>query len=61
MSDQEKQPLLARCRLTIVDGHIEAECDEKEDRDELAAAFEQEAILRVKPKARIETEESPVT
>jgi hypothetical protein len=57
MSDQEKQPLLDRCQITIVDGHIEAECLTKDDREELAAAFEEEAILRVKPKVAPQTEE----
>ena len=59
MSDPEKRPLLDRCQITIVDGHIEAECLTKEDRDELAAAFEEEAILRVQPKVAPATEEQP--
>jgi len=58
MNDQEKQPLLDRCQITIVDGHIEAECFTKEDRDELAAAFDQEAILRVKLKVAPDIEEA---
>jgi len=58
MSEQEKKPLLDRCDIKIVDGHIEAECLTKEDRDELAAAFEEEAILRIKPKVAPETEEA---
>lgn len=46
--------LFQRCQLKVVVGqdgkrHIEAECVTKEDRDELATAFEEEAILRVKP------------
>jgi len=49
MSDEEKT-LLERCPIKVVDGHLEADCETKEDRDELAAAFDQEAILRVKPK-----------
>lgn len=57
---EEKQPLLDRCKVRIVGDHIEAECDTKEDRDELAAAFDQEAILRIKPKVAPASEE-PVT
>ena len=50
----KERSLFHRCQLKIVtspDGkrHIEAECETKKDRDELAAAFEEEAILRVKP------------
>lgn len=61
MSDREKQPLLDRCQLEIVIGsdgkpHIEGECLDKESRDELASAFDEEAILRVKPKVAKETE-----
>ena len=41
---------------TTPDGkkHFEATCLSKEARDELAAIFEQEAILRVNPKAVLE-------
>lgn len=46
---QKQGPLEKRCDIRIVDGHIEADCLTPEDRDELARAFEQEAILRVKP------------
>ena len=43
------------CQVTVkkdAEGkaHFEAECLSKEARDELAAVFEQEAILRVNPK-----------
>ena len=34
--------------------HFEAECLSKEARDELAAIFEQEAILRINPKVILE-------
>lgn len=51
---EEKHPLTERCEIKIVDGHIEAECDTKDDRDELAKVFEEEAILRVKPKVAVE-------
>ncbi|MBA7591081.1 hypothetical protein ES708_33232 [subsurface metagenome] len=41
---------------TTADGkkHFEASCQNKETRDELAAIFEEEAILRVTPKAVLE-------
>ena len=44
---------------TTADGkkHFEATCASKGDRDELAAIFDEEAILRVNPKAILE--ESP--
>jgi hypothetical protein len=52
MKEQLRQrSIFTRCQLKEVDGHIEAECESKQDRDELAALFEQEAILRVKPAA----------
>jgi len=56
-SGQEKRPLLDRCPITIVDGHFENLCETEEDRDELKAVYEQEAILRVRPKVAPETEE----
>ena len=47
------------CRGKIVtaeDGkrHIELECKTKSDRDEVAAVFEEEVILRVNPKVVLE-------
>jgi len=56
---------VCNCKLEVVtdpDGkrHFEATCLSKEARDELAALFEQEAILRVNPKVRLE-EIPPVT
>jgi len=41
---------------TTPDGkkHFEATCLSKEHRDELAAIFEEEAILRVNPKVKLE-------
>lgn len=51
------------CQLEVTtdpDGkkHFEATCLTKADRDELAALFEEEAILRVNPKVALE---EPVT
>lgn len=60
MGDEEKRPLLDRCPVKIVDGHFEHDCETKEDRDELTAVYEREAILRVKPAGAIR-EEAPVT
>lgn len=57
MTDLLKRPLLDRCPVKIVDGHLEHDCETKEDRDEMAAVYEQEAILRVKPKVAPGTEE----
>ena len=48
-----KRDLLERCQLKIVAGHFEADCESNEDRDELAAVFGEEAILRVRPKVTI--------
>jgi len=50
---------VAGCKIiTVVDSegkeHFEATCLSKEARDKLAAIFEQEAILRVNPKAILE-------
>ncbi len=47
------------CRGTIVtteDGkkHFELECKSKEDREQVAAIFEEEVILRVNPKVVLE-------
>jgi len=55
--------------VTTEDGkkHFEIECKDKEARDEVAAVFEEEAILRISPRvAREENqeeipEETPVT
>ncbi|MBA7703232.1 hypothetical protein ES703_112014 [subsurface metagenome] len=50
---------VCNCKVTVVetaDGkkHFEATCLSKEARDKLASVFEQEAILRVNPKVKIE-------
>jgi len=49
------------CQLVIVTDpngkkHIEATCLTKEARDELAAILEEEAVLRVNPKVKLEDE-----
>ncbi|GAI65278.1 unnamed protein product [marine sediment metagenome] len=54
---------VCNCKLEVVtdpDGkkHFEATCLSKEARNELAAIFEEEAILRVNPKVILE--ETPV-
>ena len=54
---------VCNCKLEVVtdlDGkkHFEATCLSKEARDDLAAIFEEEAILRVNPKVILE--EPPV-
>lgn len=52
-----ERSIFTRCQLKKVvnpetgKARIEAECETKKDRDELAALFEEEAILRVKPAA----------
>ncbi|MBA7554687.1 hypothetical protein ES705_47318 [subsurface metagenome] len=51
------------CQITVVKdaagkAHFEGECLDKAARDELAAIFEEEAILRVNPKVKLE--EPPV-
>lgn len=56
MTDLTKRPLLERCPVKIVDGHLEHDCETKEDRDEMAAVYDQETILRVKPRVAPETE-----
>lgn len=42
--------------VTTAEGktHFESECLDKESRDQLAAIFEEEAILRITPKAFLE-------
>lgn len=42
--------------VTAADGkkHFESDCLSKEARDELAAVFEEEAVLRITPKAFLE-------
>jgi len=51
--------------VTTEDGkkHFEVDCKDKEARDEVAAVFEEEAILRINPKIVLEEnpEENPVT
>ncbi|MBA7546176.1 hypothetical protein ES705_38559 [subsurface metagenome] len=47
------------CKATIVtdpDGkrHIEADCLDKAARDELAALLEEEVVLRINPKVKLE-------
>jgi len=47
--------------VTTEDGkkHFEIECKSKADREEVAALFEEEAILRVNPKMVLEDEPEP--
>lgn len=50
---------VAGCQIILIEGkdgksHFEATCQNKEARDKLAAIFEEEAILRVNPKAVLE-------
>jgi len=47
--------------ITTADGkkHFESDCLDKKARDELAAIFDEEAILRVNPKVKLE--ETPDT
>jgi hypothetical protein len=47
---------LSGCKLKVVDGHIEADCETKEASHELAELLEKEVIIRVKAKV---TEEQP--
>jgi len=54
MNEQERKPILERCELKVVDGHFEAVCQTEEDRAELAKVFNEEAILRIQPKAKLE-------
>ncbi len=47
------------CKVVVTEDaegrkHFEATCQSKEARDELASVLEQEAILRVNPKVRLE-------
>ncbi|MBA7712092.1 hypothetical protein ES703_121062 [subsurface metagenome] len=54
---------VAGCQLVVTTDdkgkkHFEATCASKEARDELAAIFEEEAILRINPKVILE--EAPV-
>jgi len=48
--------------VTTDDGkkHFEIECKDKKDREEVAALFEEEAILRVNPKMILEDEPTAV-
>lgn len=75
MSDESDEPKVIKhqgksvfticgCKATIVtapDGkrHIEADCPDKSARDEAAAIFEEEILLRVNPK--IILEDAPAT
>jgi len=50
---------VGKCRIRVVttaDGkkHFESDCLDKKARDELAAIFEEEAILRINPKVVLE-------
>jgi len=47
--------------VTTVDGkkHFEIECGSKKDRDEVAAIFEEEAILRINPKVVLDDTPPP--
>jgi len=49
--------------VTTADGktHFESDCLDKESRDKLNAVFEEEAVLRVTPKAFLERITEPVT
>ena len=42
------------CELKVTDGHLEADCETKEDQRLLAELLEKEVIIRVKPKVTIE-------
>lgn len=46
---KEQFGIVCDCRLKVVDGHIEAECETKEASHELAELLEKEVIIRVKP------------
>jgi len=53
--DEPRTFTICGCKGRVVpteDGkkHFEIDCKSKEDRDEVAALFEQEAILRINPK-----------
>jgi len=50
---------VGNCQVTVVKdaagkSHFEGECLSKEARDELAAIFEEEAVLRINPKVILE-------
>lgn len=45
----KKPSVFSRCKLVVVDGHIEAACKTKEDSHELAELLEKEVVIRVKP------------
>lgn len=54
MSDEGKGSILERCELKVVEGpdgpRFEAMCESEDDRAELNRVFNQEAILRIKPR-----------
>jgi len=64
MTEEQIQPkpasfTICGCKgkvVTTEDGkkHFEIECKTKKDREEVATIFEEEAILRVNPKMRLE-------
>ncbi|MBA7553354.1 hypothetical protein ES705_45945 [subsurface metagenome] len=60
MSDKEQKSFqFGRCKANVVttpDGkrHIELDCQTKEARDEAAAVFEEEVVIRVNPKVILE-------
>ena len=66
VSEQQPEPkprsfTVCGCKGTVVttaDGkkHFEIECKSKQDREEVAALFEEEAILRVNPKMVLDDE-----
>jgi len=71
-TEPEKKPqsfTVCGCKVTVETdkegkAHFEAECLSKEARNELAAIFEEEAILRVNPKvilAELEPQSEPDT
>ena len=66
MSDEiERSFQFGRCKANVVttpDGkrHIELDCQTKEARDEAAAVFEEEVVLRVNPKVVLEEPPAPV-
>ena len=54
------------CRGTVVttqDGkkHLELECKSKDDREQVAAIFEEEIVLRVNPKVILVDTQAPVS
>ncbi|MBA7684438.1 hypothetical protein ES703_92833 [subsurface metagenome] len=55
---------ILKCKTEVVetpDGkrHFESDCLDKKAREELAAIFEEEAILRINPKVILEPEPEP--